>query len=268
MTSFEVVRRPVDFFGEIEMLVRSKWLVLVVVAAFPVAAAVAQEKTGKPAQEKPAKAEKDAQCITPELGKGLPACPVMGEAVNFACSVQTDDGPVYFCCKECIPKFEKDKAKFADKVKLQREACAKLARVQVKCPIEGKPIDKQSFAEIDGQKVFFCCKDCLAKYKEAPAKYKGALLASYTYQAKCPVSDETIDPASFVDLPDGNRVYYCCMGCDKKFHAELATYAPKLEAQGTVLNVKKIQAASEKGEKPEKAEKAEKAEKPEKTEKH
>jgi YHS domain-containing protein len=188
------------------------------------------------AQEKPAKAEAEKK----EPAAKLPLCPVMEEPVDFAVKTMTADGPVYFCCKDCIPKYEAAPQKFAEKVAAQRAACEKLPRIQVNCPLDGKPIKADASAEIDGQTLYFCCNDCAGKYKESPAKYKAGLLGSYTYQTKCPVTSERIMPVAFVDQPDGNRVYYCCVSCDKQVRKDPAKYAAKLKEQGTHLNLKKF----------------------------
>jgi YHS domain-containing protein len=128
-------------------------------------------------------------------------------------------------------------------------------------PAKVEPISKKSFLERDGQKLYFCCNDCKGKYEADPAAYKAKLAASYTYQAKCPVTGEDIDPTAFSDLPTKQRVYYCCMACEKKLLAEPDEYAPKLAAQGLKVDaakLKKALAESKSGEKPEKAEKGEK----------
>lgn len=170
-------------------------------------------------------------------------CPVMGEPVNLAVSTPTDNGPVYFCCKGCIKKFKADAGKYAKQVASQRKALAKRERVQVSCPISGNPVDAKVFVEHDGKKVYFCCEDCTSKFKVEPAKYKSALANAYTYQTKCPVMGGPIDPKSYTELATGERVYYCCPGCDKKFLSEPAKYVPKLAAQGIILDPEKVKKA-------------------------
>ena len=86
----------------------------------------------------------------------------------------------------------------------------------------------------------FCCKDCVAIYEKDPAKYQAKLEASYTYQTKCPVSGEDIDPTAFHDLATGQRVYLCCTHCRKKLSEDPAKYVSKLEAQGVHVDVKKL----------------------------
>lgn len=46
------------------------------------------------------------------------------------------------------------------------------AAVQTTCPIMvGKPIDKAVSTEYNGQKVYFCCPECIDKFKANPEQY-------------------------------------------------------------------------------------------------
>ena len=170
----------------------------------------------------------------------LPKCPVTDEPINLAVSVATDDGPVFFCCKDCVSKFQADPAKYATKVTAQRKALADRAKVQVTCPVTKEPVDPEVFVESGGKKVFFCCKGCVNKYQREPAKYASTLANSYTYQTKCPVMNEEIDPKSFTTAGNGMKIFFCCKGCDKKFFADPAKYAPRLVAQGFTVNPKEM----------------------------
>lgn len=216
----------------------------------------AQEKADKPAQESKEK-------VTAKQVK----CPVSGDPVDFRFSVMTDIGPVYFCCPKCPKEFTADTKKYEMKVKEQQELLAKLPKVQVACPVSGKPIDKEQFVEKDGQRVYFCSAKCTTEYKADPAEFKAKLMGCYTYQTHCPVTGEEIDPTASAELPDGNRVYYCCMACDPKVRAEPAKYVKKLEEQGTYIDAKKIAAAGKAG-KAEKPEAKDKESEPKHEEKH
>jgi len=173
----------------------------------------------------------------------LPLCPVMDEPVDFNVKTMTDEGPVYFCCERCIKKYENSPEKYTEKVATQREQLKKMARVQVNCPLSGEPIDEKVFSEPDGKKVYFCCGGCKGKYDKDPTKYATKLEASYTYQTRCPVMGGEINPTAFTDLPTGERIYFCCPGCDKKLLADPEKYAPKLAAQGINLDVNKLKSA-------------------------
>lgn len=179
-----------------------------------------------------------------KAGEALPKCPVMDEPIDFTIRTMTDDGPVYFCCDMCIKKFNENQSRYADKAAKQREMLAKRDRIQVSCPLSGNPIDEKIYVESDGKKVYFCCNGCKGKYAAAPKQYEAKLAGSYTYQTKCPVMGEEIDPTSYQDLPTGQRIYFCCPGCDKKFMKDPAKYAKKLEKQGVNVDVKKLKKAA------------------------
>jgi YHS domain-containing protein len=165
-------------------------------------------------------------------------CPVTGKPANLLISVATDDGPVFFCSDACIDAYKKDPAKYAAKVAEQRKTLADRPKVQVTCPVSGNPVDKKVFIEQDGQKVYFCCKDCIDKFKADTAKYKAKLANSYSYQLKCPVMGGDIDPASFMDLTNGWRVYFCCPNCAGPLTKEPDKYLPKLADQGILVDAK------------------------------
>ncbi|MDX2199479.1 MAG: hypothetical protein SF069_10980 [Phycisphaerae bacterium] len=169
-----------------------------------------------------------------------PVCPVMGDPVDFTLKTMADDGPVYFCCDMCIPKFKKDPARYTVKVAMQRAALDKRERVQVACPVDGKVVDGLLAAEVSGQKVAFCSKECRVKYDESPSAFKAKLADSYTYQTRCPISGEKIQPTAFADLNSGQRIYFCCAGCGDKLLKDPVKYAPKLEEQGVMIDPKKV----------------------------
>ena len=177
----------------------------------------------------------------------LPECPVLGETVDFSVSTMTKEGPVYFCCKMCIKKYGKKPEKYAKKTAEQRKTLAKLPRVQVGCPVSGEPIDGKSFIEKNGKRVDFCCADCKDKYSKNPGKYAAKLEASYTYQTLCPVMGGKINPKVFGDLPTGQRIYYCCPGCDKMMSSQPEKYVATLAKQGIKIDVKKLKALQKKG---------------------
>lgn len=185
------------------------------------------------AQEKPDKA------AAPEAA--MAKCPVSGKPVNLAVSAPTPDGPVFFCCKDCVATYKAEPAKFTEAVATQRAVLAQRPKVQVKCPVSGDPVDPKFALEKDGKKVRFCSDDCRKKYAADPGKYASALANSHTFQTTCPVMNEPIDPAAFMKLPGGETVYLCCKGCDKKLLADPEKYAPGFLKQGFVFDFAKPQ---------------------------
>ncbi|MFQ5589631.1 MAG: YHS domain-containing protein [Phycisphaerae bacterium] len=170
----------------------------------------------------------------------LPTCPVTDEPANLAISAATDEGPVFFCCKDCMSKYRANKAKYAGKVAEQRRVLARRPGVQVTCPVSKEPVDQEVFLERNGQKVYFCCKGCINKYQADPAKYASALANSYTHQTKCPVTGEDIDPQAFTTVASGMSIYFCCQGCEKKLFTDPQKHAPRLVAQGFTIDAKEM----------------------------
>lgn len=169
----------------------------------------------------------------------LPSCPLMGNPVNFGVKTNTTDGPVFFCCKACIKKYENDPDKYAPKVDEQRRILAKRSKVQVTCPVSSEVVDRSVSLQHAGQKVFFCCRGCVNKFKNNPDKYQAALANSYTYQTKCPVMGEDIDPQAFMVLSNGHRVFFCCARCESPLRKDPAKYSPNLVAQGfDIIDIK------------------------------
>jgi len=166
----------------------------------------------------------------------LPVCPVMGDdPIDLSIRAATPDGPVFFCCADCIDPYKEHPAKYAAQVAEQRARLAGLPKVQTTCPVSGKPVDKKISVGQGAHKVGFCCKECVAKFQSNPGIYRAALANSYTYQTKCPVMGGPIDSKAFMELADGRKIYFCCQGCDKKLVRDPAKYLPKLEAQGVHL---------------------------------
>jgi YHS domain-containing protein len=92
--------------------------VAVVTAALALAAGCSQNEKasscggcgGGCAQKAPADAAKVAEIEQK-------TCPVTGESIDPAAFTEYKGKKVYFCCKGCIAKFEKDPEKYAAKIK-------------------------------------------------------------------------------------------------------------------------------------------------------
>lgn len=99
------------------------------------------------------------------------------------------------------------------------------------CVVSGKPAKEANFVEHDGKKVYFCCKNCLKKFKNAPAKFKAEknlqlLQTGQMIQVGCPFSGKPVDEKTLVKF-QGTEFGFCCNKCKAKF--EKADDAKKLE---------------------------------------
>ncbi len=148
---------------------------------------------------------------------------------------------VRFCCKDCIPKFQAEPAKYLQQIdeKLTSEQMAHYPMTT--CPVSdealgtmGEPVNMV----YDNRLVRFCCNMCVRKFKQAPAEYLAELdaaviahqMASYPL-ATCMVSGQKLggmgDP---VDLVVGDHlVRFCCGGCIGAFYKSPTEYLAKLD---------------------------------------
>lgn len=90
---------------------------------------------------------------------------------------------------------------------------------QTVCPVTGKPIDTDIFAEHQGEKVYFCSASCRARFKRSTGEFLPALyrqIFAQRVQINCPVMDEPIDPSLYL-MHKGQRIHVCCKPCINKF---------------------------------------------------
>ncbi|MDF1825830.1 MAG: hypothetical protein P1U68_14380 [Verrucomicrobiales bacterium] len=85
-------------------------------------------------------------------------CPIKGKSVDGSKSVEYT---ATFCCDKCVAKFEKDPAKYAEKLASAEEG---------KCPFSGKVNDPEATATVS---IGVCCGGCEKKVSADPLKYLG-----------------------------------------------------------------------------------------------
>ncbi len=91
----------------------------------------------------------------------------------------------------------------------------------VKCPINPKADAKaDSSVEYMNGTVYFCCNNCLAKFKEDPEKYAAAanfqLVTTGQYQQKaCPISGAALAEDQSTKVGE-TEVGFCCGNCKAK----------------------------------------------------
>jgi YHS domain-containing protein len=111
-------------------------------------------------------------------------------------------------------------------------ADAKSPKPQALCPVGGEPIDKSSFSDFQGQRVYFCCDACKSKFAQEPEKYFAKMaeagVVAESIQTTCPVSGEKLKRGSVFAELKGRRVYFCCNKCKATFEKEPTKYLGKL----------------------------------------
>jgi len=113
----------------------------------------------------------------------------------------------------------------------QTKTAAKVG--QTLCPITNEKIDLKVYADHGGKRIYFCCKNCIDKFKQDPAgiirgmESKGIILDAS--QVNCPVGGEKlVDRSTYVDY-GGRRIYFCCKPCVDKFNQDPQKYVKKMD---------------------------------------
>ncbi|MEQ1830043.1 MAG: hypothetical protein ABL921_29045 [Pirellula sp.] len=111
-------------------------------------------------------------------------CVVAGEKAAAKADKSADwkDGKVYFCCGNCLAKFEGDKKGFAAKANHQLIASKQVE--QKACPFSGGPIKADKNVEFKGATIAFCCDNCKGKAEKYSDDDKIANLFSEEAYAK------------------------------------------------------------------------------------
>ena len=119
------------------------------------------------------------------------------------------------------------------KVKQEKQEVKKEVPNQENCPIMGGPINKESFVDYNGKRVYFCCSGCDTKFLEDPdthlkkMKEEGVVLADAPItQETCPVMGKPINKEIYTDH-NGTRTYFCSEGCKTKFEKSPEKYTKK-----------------------------------------
>jgi len=106
-------------------------------------------------------------------GKGTPQtlCPVTGEKISKDVFTDYEGKRVYFCCQACVEKFKADPAGYIKKLEDQGVTLEKTPHPQTLCPVMGGEIDKGVFVDYKGKRIYFCCAQCVEKFKADPETY-------------------------------------------------------------------------------------------------
>jgi hypothetical protein len=65
-------------------------------------------------------------------------------------------------------------------------AAAAFAGPQTTCPVMGGKINKTQYVDVEGYRIYICCKGCIEPLKAAPAKYIAKLKAEGVEVEKTP----------------------------------------------------------------------------------
>jgi YHS domain-containing protein len=110
---------------------------------------------------------------------------------------------------------------------------------QTTCPVSGEAIDKTVHVDYQGQRVYFCCNKCAARFRKDPEKIFSKVESDgvqlENIQTACPVSGEQLGGpdmgAPVIVRYKGRTVKLCCKMCAPKFEKDPAKYLAKLPGE-------------------------------------
>ena len=93
----------------------------------------------------------------------------------------------------------------------------------IHCLFADKAVNPEKSVTYKEGKVYFCCDNCVGKFKESPEKFasKGnmQLVATKQYEQKsCPLSGGPLNPDTKLKVADA-EVAFCCNNCKGKVSA-------------------------------------------------
>jgi len=111
------------------------------------------------------------------------------------------------------------------------------AKWAAKCPVSGEDVeDQNNFVTFkNGQRIYFCCSDCAAKFQADPLEYVRAprdpvapFLPDLTNTTvSCPVCEAKIlvnEHAARIQLKFGQSIYFGCFNCVNTFYGNPLAY--------------------------------------------
>lgn len=96
------------------------------------------------------------------------------------------------------------------------------------CPGDNKPVNREKFVEVDGQRIYVCSDECVAALKKDTSAAKSALAKAYP--TATPISSKEcfcgkeVEKGHEVDATfQGHKVALCCANCASEFKKAPAT---------------------------------------------
>lgn len=185
-----------------------------------------------------------------------------------------DGEKIAFCCPPCAAKFRADPTRFMDRMRvsaakygyasqkpsvaLMKKAKAATRTANGRCPVMGKPVTVKGGVVTHGeQRIGFCCPPCAEKFRADPKRYMRTLRAdplAYLYDRPgptnaelrtartragtvnglCPVMGNLVQPNGGSVVYKGEKIGFCCPGCDAKFRKNPESYVTRMRSEAAV----------------------------------
>ena len=76
------------------------------------------------------------------------------------------------------------------KAPLVKKASEQVSKSQTKCPVMGGKINKSLYTDVEGVRIYVCCKGCIPTIKKDPKKYIDKLKKAGVTLEKVPATEK------------------------------------------------------------------------------
>ncbi len=109
---------------------------------------------------------------------------------------------------------------------------------QTMCPTRDKPIDKTKYVDYQGQRVYFCCDSCAAKFKADPepvfAKFAKEGIVPENVQKTDPICGMKVNEKSVKAEWKGRHLLFCSDHCKETFLKDPAKHVKALDEKPAI----------------------------------
>lgn len=156
-------------------------------------------------------------------------CPVTSRPIDRRYALRFRGRMVYCASADAVAELRRDPEVFADQIRAQWEAL-RPSRVQVRCPVTGRPVEARFFADSPAGEVYFASADARDQWLADESRFAARLGECYSFQTRCLMCDENIDPAISAEI-DGRTVFFGCQGCIEPFQKDRSANLKRLDEQ-------------------------------------
>jgi YHS domain-containing protein len=120
----------------------------------------------------------------------------MAGAINKDVYVDYKGERIYFCCPGCEGSFMEKPDEYLEKMRAAGVRPEQLAgaagdmKPQTHCPVMGGEINREFYADHEGQRVYFCCPGCKEPFLKEAEKHLSKMRAEGIEPERVEVSHE------------------------------------------------------------------------------
>ncbi len=170
----------------------------------------------------PAAALEPPDASRPPVRLAEARCPVTGEPVVAEHHTRLRGRRVYCATAAACDAFQRDPYAYQDGLLKQWEVLRPV-RVQLLCPVTGKPVRRDVFLARHWDELYFASDEAREAWRKHPDRYRDGLARAWSFQTTCGTCEALPRADVSVQVASG-PVYFCCPGCRAAFEGDRAAF--------------------------------------------